>query len=99
MALRTILSSALAALLIAGVIVTTSVYAKSATAEITVKEVMCEQMCAPRLQTGLSKVDGVQKVVVSVKDQKIRITYDEAKISLKQLQEKVSDLGFTVTSK
>jgi len=99
MSTRTIVSSAFAVFLLVGLLVTINLYATPATAEITVKEVMCEQMCAPRLQVGLSKVTGVQKVVVSVKDQKIRISYDDAKISLKQLQEKIGDLGFTVTSK
>lgn len=96
---RAIVVSTLAAFLIAGVIGITGLYAKSAIAEIAVEEVMCEQMCAPRLQTGLSKVTGIDKVVVSIKDQKIRVSYDDAKISLKQIEGKVRDLGFTVKSK
>jgi len=96
---RIIVSLALAASLVAGVIGIASLYAKSATAEIAVEEVMCEQMCAPRLQTGLSKITGIDKVVVSIKDQKIRVSYDESKITLRQIEGQVRDLGFTVKSK
>jgi mercuric ion binding protein len=99
MKLGIIVAAAVMACLILGVIGTNTVYGKPVTAEIKVQEVMCEAMCAPRLYAGLSKVNGVDKVDVSIKDQTIRVNYDDAKVSLKQLQEKVRDLGFTVKRK
>src|SRR3989442_355496 len=95
MKLQIILTAALAPFVILGVIATSAVYGKPATAEIKVQEVMCEAMCAPRLYAGLSKVNGITKVNVSIKDQKIRINYDDAKISFGELRDKVRDLGFT----
>lgn len=52
--------------------------------------------CASRIEKGLSALSGVEKANVNLAAEKAAVTYDQAKISLREIAAKVEDLGYRV---
>ncbi|MEG6586364.1 heavy metal translocating P-type ATPase [Dendrosporobacter sp. 1207_IL3150] len=52
--------------------------------------------CSNRIEKGISKLQGVEKAVVNFAAEKATITYDNSKIKLKDIQDKVESLGFQI---
>lgn len=52
--------------------------------------------CASRIEKGLSSLRGVEKAGVNFAAEKASVTYDQTQVSLKELAEKIEDLGYQV---
>lgn len=65
------------------------------TVELSIGGMNC-QGCANNLMLGLSKVNGVIKDTVVFETAKATITFDEKKISDKQIIKRIEDIGFRV---
>lgn len=52
--------------------------------------------CATRIEKGLTKLAGVKEASVNLAIEKATIVYDEGQLALKQIEEKVEDLGYKV---
>ncbi|KOR89180.1 ATPase P [Paenibacillus solani] len=50
--------------------------------------------CANKIEKGLSKMDGVTSANVNFALEKASVTYDPAKVEIKQLEEKIKKLGY-----
>ena len=53
----------------------------------------CE-MCKDRIEGSLKKKDGILKKDWSPKTKMISVTYDPSKITLKQIKQKIADVGY-----
>jgi len=51
-------------------------------------------LCAITIESGLLKIDGVEKVNVSFASEKARIEYDSTKVDIEDIKRKVKSLGF-----
>lgn len=54
--------------------------------------------CVKKIETTLSKAEGVSTVKVLFASSKVRVELDEAKIGVNQLEEMLSNLGYPVLS-
>lgn len=52
--------------------------------------------CSNRVEKGLSSLHGVKKAGVNLATEKATVTYDQAQISMKEITQKVEDLGYQV---
>ncbi|MBP2639601.1 MAG: copA 1 [Firmicutes bacterium] len=52
--------------------------------------------CANRVEKGLSALQGVKRANVNLAAEKAAVTYDQTKISLREIAAKVEDLGYRV---
>ena len=50
-------------------------------------------MCKSRIEGALSKVKGVKKSNWNVESKMLTVTFDESKITLKQIKQKIADAG------
>ncbi|MGX6971349.1 heavy-metal-associated domain-containing protein [Vagococcus bubulae] len=53
--------------------------------------------CKARVEKGLSGIEGVQEVNVSLENKEANVAFDESKVAINDLVEKIEDLGFTTT--
>lgn len=81
----------LSAVLILGL----ALYAGTASARIKFEGSGCSK-CAARMERVLLKEEGVLKAKVSFEDKTAVVTINESKINLKQVQEKIEQLGYPV---
>lgn len=86
------LFAVLAVLLLAGSL---SVYAESTSAEIEVNGMDCAK-CAARVERVLSETEGIEKVSVDFAEKQVHVTYEDSKISLSEIEERIKELGFEV---
>jgi mercuric ion binding protein len=63
------------------------------TTRIGVRGMTCA-MCARGLQASLSRVPGVQKVVVSFKRQQVLVVYNPQQLTLARLRQLIAEQGF-----
>lgn len=54
------------------------------------------QFCANRIERGLKKIPGVENAHVNLALEKSTIHFDPNKISVKELEKKIEDLGYGV---
>ena len=52
--------------------------------------------CVNKIQDNLSNLLGVEKVKVDVETKKMDISYDESKISFKEIESKLQELGYGI---
>lgn len=52
--------------------------------------------CASRIERGLSRLTGVEQAAVNFAAEKAAVTYDPAQIGLKDIAQKVTDLGYEI---
>ncbi|UNM90148.1 heavy-metal-associated domain-containing protein [Vagococcus sp. CY52-2] len=50
--------------------------------------------CSARIEKGLSELDGVNDVDVSLENKEADVVYDESKIAIKDIADKIEDLGY-----
>ncbi|UUV99694.1 heavy-metal-associated domain-containing protein [Vagococcus luciliae] len=50
--------------------------------------------CKARVEKGLSELDGVNDVDVSLENKEADVVYDESKIAIKDIADKIEDLGY-----
>lgn len=50
--------------------------------------------CVDNIQRNLSKIDGIQSVLVALLAQRAEVKYDPTKIDPKQIENHINDLGF-----
>lgn len=62
---------------------------------IQMEELVCP-MCAQKIETALSKVDGVNEAKVSYNASKAKVDFDENVISLDELISVINGLGYEV---
>ena len=67
----------------------------SETASINVSGMKCGG-CENTVNTALSAIDGVLSVKASHQDKKVEVEFDPAKTDLDELEDAISDAGFTV---
>ena len=71
--------------------------ADAVTAAFSVNPPMTCVNCENKIKTNLRYEKGVKKIVTSVKDKKVTITYDPAKTSPEQLIKGFKKVGYTAT--
>ena len=54
--------------------------------------------CIKKIETALSKVDGVQSARVLFNSSKVKAEYDEVKTTVEDLQSVIRNLGYAVLS-
>ncbi|MDH4263524.1 MAG: heavy metal translocating P-type ATPase [Spirochaetia bacterium] len=54
--------------------------------------------CASTIEKGLSSIDGVDLASVNFASEKAKIVFDENKVKLSELEEKIKELGYDVVS-
>ena len=69
----------------------------SRTANLKLSGMSCAA-CANRIEKGLGKLPGVEKAAVNFAAEKASITYDSSKANLRDIIQKVEDLGYQVVS-
>ena len=62
---------------------------------IQMEELVCP-MCAQRIETALKKVPGVTDASVLYNASKAKVEFDESRITLDQLKEIITGLGYVV---
>ena len=50
--------------------------------------------CEARIQSGLTRMPGVQEVKASHKTQQVDLTLDSASVSIQDVKDKLEDLGY-----
>lgn len=65
------------------------------TKTLDVKGMTCGH-CKASVEGALKALDGVQSVEVNLDSGKVDVTYDEAKVTIKQMQEAVEEQGYDV---
>lgn len=53
--------------------------------------------CSARIEKGLSEINGVSKVDVSLENKEADVAFDESKVAINDLVNRIEDLGFTAT--
>ncbi|MGX4685730.1 heavy-metal-associated domain-containing protein [Vagococcus sp. JNUCC 83] len=53
--------------------------------------------CSSRVEKGLSEIDGVSDVNVSLENKEADVAFDESKVAIKDLVNKIEDLGYIPT--
>lgn len=67
----------------------------SRTVQLKISGMTCAA-CSARIEKGLSKLAGVEKVAVNLASEKAVVTYDPAQINPEVMAEKIHDLGYEV---
>ena len=62
---------------------------------INVEGMMCH-MCENKVVTNLKALKGVKKVVASAEEKNVKVNFNEKKISLDDIKNKITDLGYDV---
>ena len=62
---------------------------------LSVPDITCEG-CANSIKNALGRIQGVNKVDVNVATKKVAVTYDEKKVDLSSIKEKIERIGYTV---
>lgn len=62
---------------------------------IQMEELVCP-MCAQKIETALRKTPGVHSASVLYNASKAKVEFDEAQVSLEQLQAVITGLGYVV---
>ena len=60
---------------------------------ITVEGMTCEA-CVHKITKGLKKLNGVKTVSVNLNTKRAQISYKENKVSIQEMKEKISNLGY-----
>lgn len=71
---------------------------KAKTAEIRVPTAVCG-MCADRIETAVSSVDGVQSVTVDLDNKLAQVTYDAGKTNVAAIEDAIVNAGYTANDK
>ena len=59
------------------------------------EELVCP-MCAQKIENALKKAEGVESATVLYNASKAKVEFDETKVSLEQLKEIITSLGYIV---
>ncbi|WP_078554497.1 copper ion binding protein [Bacillus alkalicellulosilyticus] len=62
---------------------------------IKVEGMNCDH-CVRAVEGGLTKIKGVDRALVSLADKQVSVEFDEAKVTVQQLESKIEDLGYDV---
>jgi len=59
-------------------------------------DIVCKS-CANAITNALSKLDGVQQVVVDIAGKMVDVHFDETKVAIEQILRRLDDAGFPAT--
>jgi copper chaperone CopZ len=62
--------------------------------ELQIPDMVCER-CAEKLEDALHAIDGVREVRPNVRQKRVRVRYEVARVHLQQLKDAVSSAGFS----
>ncbi|MGE4572461.1 MAG: heavy metal translocating P-type ATPase [Candidatus Izemoplasmatales bacterium] len=52
--------------------------------------------CARTIEMGLSKIEGIDSIVVNIATDKLNLAYDDSQVKISDIKKKVSDLGYSL---
>ncbi|MFZ3066175.1 MAG: copper ion binding protein [Nitrospirota bacterium] len=87
--------AALAIILSVGIVIAET---KEETITLNVRGMSCSQ-CTKRVEGELKKINGVKNAEASLKEAKVKITFEKSKVTAEQLTEAINNMGYWVEKK
>lgn len=87
--------AALAIILSVGIIIAET---KEETITLNVRGMSCSQ-CTKRVEGELKKINGIKNAEADLKDAKVKITFENGKVTAEQIAEAINNMGYWVEKK